>query len=79
MREKYLAISSVVGGWSNILPALVGSALPSSSVTDAADAADVEAPGSEIEALGKKVAASGADAYSSCNRVRPSAMTGLVA
>lgn len=54
--------------------------LSSPSATDAAaEAAAVEAPGSEIDALGKNVAASGEEAYKSCSNVRPSAMTGLVA
>lgn len=80
MREKYLAISSLVGGWRRMRLGWGASALPSPSVAVApADAADVPAPGSDIEALGRKVAANGADAYRSCRRVRPSAMTGLVA
>lgn len=79
MREKYRAISSVVGGCNKMREALTGSVLPSTSVADAAEAAAVEAPGSEIEALGKNVAARGADSYKSWRSVRPSAITGPVA
>lgn len=57
-----------------MLPAASG--LPSPSP---ADVAEEDAPGSEIDAFGRKVAASGAEAYRSCKLVRPSAITGLVA
>lgn len=61
-------------------PALLGSGFALPSVAEAAaDAADVDAPGSEMEALGRKVAANGEEAYNSCNNVRPRDMTGLVA
>ena len=81
IREKYLAISSAVGGWRRIRPELPASVCPASpSVTvAAADAADVDAPGSEIEALGRNVAANGDDAYKSCRSVRPTETTGPVA
>jgi hypothetical protein len=45
----------------------------------AADAAEEDAPGSEIEAFGRKAEASGAEAYRSCNSVRPKAIRGFVA
>ena len=81
IREKYLAISSAVGGWRRIRPALLASVCPSPpSVTDAAaEAADVDAPGSEMEALGRNVAANGDEAYKSCKSVRPKETTGPVA
>jgi hypothetical protein len=60
MKEKYLAISSVVGAWRRIRPELpAASVLSSPSPTEpTADAVD-DAPGSEIEAFGRNVAASG--------------------
>lgn len=39
----------------------------------------MDVPGSEMEALGRKVAANGEEAYNSCSNVRPREMTGLVA
>ena len=59
MREKYREISSAVGDGRRIrlvLPA--ASASPFNAPADAADAA----PGSETDALGRNVAASGAEA-----------------
>lgn len=81
IREKYLAISSAVGGCRRIRPELLASVCPSPpSLTDApADAADVDAPGSEIEALGRNVAANGDEEYKSCRSVRPTETTGPVA
>lgn len=61
-------------------PALPGSGFASPSLADdAAEAADAEAPGSATEAFGRKVAASGDEAYKSCKSVRPNDITGLVA
>ena len=59
MREKYREISSAVGDWSSIrlvLPA--ASVSPPDTVAEPAD----DAPGSETEAFGRNVAASGAEA-----------------
>jgi hypothetical protein len=65
--EKYFAISSWFGGWRRML-----------------DSEDetwglYEYETSLSEARGIVVAASGVEAYSSCNNVRPRAMTGVVA
>lgn len=59
MREKYREISSAVGDCRRIRPALPAALVsPSDTVADAVDAA----PGSETEAFGRNVAASGAEA-----------------
>jgi hypothetical protein len=84
--EKYRAISSGVGGGNRIRPdAPVAGWLPSDAIATERAAAEeiadacVEEAGSDRDVVGKKVAANGAEEYSSCRRVRPKAITGLVA
>jgi hypothetical protein len=81
IREKYLAISSAVGGCRKIRPELLASEFhsPPSATDAAADAAEVDAPGSEMVADGRKVAANGDEEYKSCRSVRPKEITGPVA
>lgn len=63
MREKYFVTSSAVGASRRILVLEV----------------DRDAAFSEEELFGMNVAARGVDAYKSCRRVRPKAITGDVA
>lgn len=61
MREKYRAISSVVGGERRIRPVLPAAPSPSPSTAGGIADAVEDAPGSETDEFGRKVAARGAD------------------
>ena len=68
MREKYVAISSGVGACRRICGLSPG---PRDDV--------YEYDTSESEGVGMMIEARGVDAYRSCNSVRPSDITGVVA